>query len=143
VASIAKVVLIGNIGREPEWKQVGVSRILEIGVAYNRWWKKKDGAPLPAVWFRVTLWPSKKTDAIANILRAGMAVHVMGDLDIDEKDGKVYYSLRNAELTPLIGQRVGAEIGAALPPRPEAVAPAAPAAKPRRRRGSAAGEDDF
>ena len=105
MASIGKLMLIGNIGRAPEWKQIGEQRVLEFSVAYNRWWTRRDGAQLPAIWFRVTLWPSKKTDAIAKLIKGGMSVHVIGDMDLDEREGKTYYSLRNAEVTPVIGPR--------------------------------------
>lgn len=132
MASIGKLMLIGNIGRAPEWKQIGEQRVLEFSVAYNRWWTRRDGAQLPAIWFRVTLWPSKKTDAIAKLLKGGMSVHVIGDIDIDEREGKTYYSLRNAEVTPVIGPR-GDDAGTRSSSAP------ARASAPRR----PAGDDDF
>jgi len=129
MATLGKLMLIGNIGRAPEWKQIGEQRVLEFSVAYNRWWTRRDGAQLPAIWFRVTLWPSKKTDAIANLIKGGMSVHVIGDFDIDEREGKTYYSLRNAEVTPVIG------------PRSEGAPRSAPAPRPPAR--PASGNDEF
>jgi single-strand DNA-binding protein len=82
---VAKVTLIGNIGKEPEIKAYGDKRFARFSVAVNRWVKKDK----TTMWVSVVVWDQKKVDVIESYASKGLRVYVEGNLEIREyeKDG--------------------------------------------------------
>jgi len=82
---VAKVTLIGNIGKEPEIKSYGDKRSARFSVAVNRWVKKEK----TTMWVSVVVWDQKKVEVIESYASKGLKVYVEGNLEIREyeKDG--------------------------------------------------------
>jgi len=82
---VAKVTLIGNIGKEPEIKAYGDKRAARFSIAVNRWVKKEK----TTMWVNVVVWDQKKVEVIDNYASKGLKVYVEGNLEIREyeKDG--------------------------------------------------------
>lgn len=87
---VAKVTVIGNLGRDPEFKSFGERAMGRFSIAVSKW--SKEGKK--TMWVNVACWDPKKNDVIKNYVRKGTKVMVMGDLDIREfeKDGKKMYA---------------------------------------------------
>jgi len=82
---VAKVTLVGNIGKEPEIKAYGDKRAARFSIAVNRWVKKEK----TTMWVNVVVWDQKKVEVIENYASKGMKVYIEGNLEIREyeKDG--------------------------------------------------------
>jgi single-strand DNA-binding protein len=82
---VAKVTLVGNIGKEPEIKAYGDKRAARFSIAVNRWVKKEK----TTMWVNVVVWDQKKVEVIENYSSKGMKVYIEGNLEIREyeKDG--------------------------------------------------------
>lgn len=80
----AHIILIGNLGKDPETKSVGSDTVTKFSVAVNH--KRKDQESTS--WFNVDCW-GKSGLACAEYLRKGSKVKVLGDLELREyeKDG--------------------------------------------------------
>ena len=90
-----KVILIGNLGKDPEIRTLdsGVSRAI-FTLATNESYKDKNGEYQQTTeWHTVVLWRSMAERA--KYLRKGMLVYVEGKLNHRkwvDKDGKDYYN---------------------------------------------------
>ena len=82
---VAKVTLVGNIGKDPEIKSYGDKRAARFSIAVNRWVKKEK----TTMWVNVVVWDQKKVEVIENYASKGMKVYIEGNLEIREyeKDG--------------------------------------------------------
>lgn len=88
--SMAKAVIIGNLGGDPETKQVGDKTVCNFSVAVNEKFKGQDVVQ----WFRVGAW-GKTGEACQQYLAKGRQVYVEGALTMREyeKDGQKRTSL--------------------------------------------------
>lgn len=90
MASFNRVVIMGNLGQDPEVKTFdNGSSVTNLSVATTRKWKDKDGNPQEKTnWHRVKVW-GKQGENCAKFLAKGRGVLVEGELDYDqyEKDG--------------------------------------------------------
>ena len=58
MASINKVILIGNLGRDPEVRYTpNGAAVCNVSVATTRNWKDKNRKPNGTVWCFMTVWP--------------------------------------------------------------------------------------
>ena len=91
MASLNKVMLIGNLTRDPELRYTpGGAAVCEFGLACNRKWKGGDGQMQEEVFFGdVTAW-GKMGENIAEYMSKGRPIFVEGYLKLDqwEKDGE-------------------------------------------------------
>jgi single-strand DNA-binding protein len=135
MASFNKVILIGNLTRDPELKYTPKgTAACQIGMAVNRKWRNEQGQDQEEVTFLdVQSW-GKQAEAISKYLRKGSPLFVEGRLKLEEweKDGKKQSKLRVVlESFQFLG-------GAKQEGAPRA-ASAAPAASPD---GPASADDD-
>ena len=97
MASFNKVILIGNLTRDPELKYTPKgTAACQIGMAVNRKWRNEQGQDQEEVTFLdVQSW-GKQAEAIAKFLRKGSPLFVEGRLKLEEweKDGKKQSKLR-------------------------------------------------
>ena len=97
MASYNKVILMGNVTRDPELRRLdsGTS-VCDIGVAVNEVWKDKDGNQREQTTFvDVVAW-ARQAETCAEYLRKGSPVLIDGRLQLDEweKDGEKRSKLR-------------------------------------------------
>ena len=126
MASVNKVILIGNLGADPELRYTpSGSAVATFNIATTDKWKGKDGTPQERTdWHRIVLW-ERQGEIAKEYLRKGSAVYIEGRLQTrnwEDKEGVKRY------VTEVIGQRMqllgsrtgaaGAEAGATEPPPP-------------------------
>ena len=96
MASVNKVILIGNLGRDPEVKytQTGTA-VANLNIATNEVWTDKAGQKQERTeWHRVVVW-GKQAQVLSEILAKGKQVYVEGSLQTrswDDKDGNKRYT---------------------------------------------------
>jgi single-strand DNA-binding protein len=104
MASVNKVILIGNLGADPELKYTPSNRPLcNLSLATNEVFKDKSGQRQERTeWHRITVW-GEQAETCSKYLAKGRSVYVEGRLQTrswDDKDGKKRYS------TDIVGERV-------------------------------------
>jgi single-strand DNA-binding protein len=104
MASVNKVILIGNLGADPELKYTPSNRPLcNLSLATNEVFKDKSGARQERTeWHRVTVW-GEQAETCSKYLAKGRSVYVEGRLQTrswDDKEGKKRYS------TDIVADRV-------------------------------------
>ena len=91
MANVNKVILIGNLTRDVELKQLPSGNpVAQIGLAINREWKDKDGEKKEEVTFVDCEAWGKTAEIMAKYLAKGKPVFIDGRLKLDswEKDGE-------------------------------------------------------
>jgi single-strand DNA-binding protein len=104
MGSVNKVILVGNLGADPELKYTPSNRpVCNLSVATNEVWKDKDGKKQEKVeWHRVTVW-GDQAEHCQKYLAKGRSVYVEGRLQTrswDDKEGKKRYS------TDIVSERI-------------------------------------
>ena len=158
MASVNKVILVGNLGKDPEVRYMpSGSAICTVTLATSRQWKDKTSGERQeeTEWHRVTFF-DRMAEIAGEYLKKGRPVYVEGRLKTrkyTDKEGVEKYSTEIvATDMQLLGGREGAggggggtgdESGAAAAPRsaPAARTAPAPASKPAAKSGS--GFDDM
>jgi single-strand DNA-binding protein len=112
--SLAKVTIIGNLGRDPETRYTPSGALnVQFSVAASRKWKDGSGQDQEnTTWFRVTAWGRLAETLVALSERAafgkGKQVYIEGRIELREyeKDGQIRTSLDvNASEVQLLGSR--------------------------------------
>jgi single-strand DNA-binding protein len=125
--SFNKVILVGNLGRDPELRYTPQGTpVCSFTMATNERRKDKSGEMQDqTTWFRVTLW-GRQAETASQYLTKGRQVYIEGRLRVEEytdRDGKPRHSLEvNATDMQFIGGR--ADEAAAAAPRTQAAEPA-------------------
>ena len=150
MASVNKVIIIGNLGRDPETRYMPEGgAITNISVATTEKWKDKNGETQEKTeWHRVAFF-GKLAEIAGEYLKKGSQVYVEGRLQTrkwQDKDGQDKYMTEIvANQMQMLGSRQGMGGGAAAEreaPEREAGASKGAAAKPAAKAG--AGKfDDF
>lgn len=123
-----RIVLVGNLGRDPEMKYVpNGTPVTRLSVATSRKYKASDGQLRDeTLWFRVTVW-GKQAETCNQYLSKGRRVLIEGDLIGDEsgnpriwvdKEGKSRASFEvRAQLVRFLDRRESSdnELGTASP----------------------------
>ena len=109
MASFNRVILMGNVTRDPELRYLASgSAVCELGMAMNRRYKDKDGNWVDEpTYVDVTLW-ARTAEIAGEYLSKGSPVLIEGHLKLDswEKDGKKNYKLKVVgDTMQLLGQR--------------------------------------
>jgi single-strand DNA-binding protein len=95
MGSINKVILIGNLGADPELKYTPSSRALcNLRVATTEVFKDKSGARQERTeWHRVTVW-GEQAENCSKYLSKGRSVYIEGKLQTRsyEKEGQKHYA---------------------------------------------------
>lgn len=81
MASFNKVILLGNLTRDPELKYTPKgSAVCQFGLAINRKWRAEDGTTKEEVTFLDLLAWGKSAETISNYCKKGSSLHVEGRL---------------------------------------------------------------
>jgi len=96
MASVNKVILIGNLGRDPETRYTtGGDAVTNINIATTDVWKDKNGEKQERTeWHRVVLF-GRLAEVAAEYLRKGAKVYIEGSLRTRKwqgQDGRDNYS---------------------------------------------------
>jgi len=139
MANYNKVLLMGNLTRDPELKYTPKgTAIVEIGLAINRKWKSETGEAKEEVTFVDVSAFGRTAEVIAQYLKKGRPIMIEGRLKYDQWDDKQTGQKRSklrvvCESFEFLdsgarGADGGAPAGAAAPrPARPAAAPSAPA----------------
>ena len=118
MASVNKVIIIGNLGRDPEVRYTpNGSAVCNIGVATTRTWKAKDSSDKveETEWHRVVFY-DRLAEIAGEYLKKGRSVYVEGRLKTrkwQDKDGAEKYTTEIiAEEMKMLGGREGMGGGA-------------------------------
>ncbi|MFN9028789.1 MAG: single-stranded DNA-binding protein [Betaproteobacteria bacterium] len=143
MASINKVILIGNLGRDPETRYTADgAAITNVSIATTDSWKDKASGEKKEVteWHRVVFF-DRLAEVAGEYLRKGSQIYVEGRLQTrkwTDKEGQERYTTEiRADRMQMLGSRQGAGGGMGAPDMDEAPAPrqssgggARPASKP-------------
>lgn len=108
--SFNKIILIGNLGRDPELRYTPQGTpVCSFTMATNEKRKDRSGENQDVTtWFRVTFW-GRQAETASQFLTKGKPIYVEGRLRIEEwtdRDGKPRYTLEvHATDMQFIGQR--------------------------------------
>lgn len=124
MAGINKVILIGNLGADPELRfTAGGQAVADLRLATSRRWQGKDGSTQEDTqWHRVVVW-GKQAEQCKEFLSKGRQVYVEGRLQTrswEDRDGNKRYT------TEVVAQQIqflgggrgggGGEVEASAPP---------------------------
>jgi len=122
MASLAKIILVGNLGRDAELKYTpSGAAVLEFSLAVNeRSGDRNAGGQETTTWFRINVW-GKQAETLKQYLVKGKQVYIDGRLRVREytdRDGKNRTSLEvRADQIQLLGGRgEGMDRGPGGPP---------------------------
>lgn len=89
------MILVGNLGRDPESREVGDSTVCNFSIATTRAYKKKDGEKVEETeWHRIAVW-GPQAKACQQYLTKGRQVYVEGRLQTrkyEDKEGVTKYA---------------------------------------------------
>src|SRR6185503_13314753 len=149
MASVNKVILIGNLGRDPETRYMpDGGAITNISIATTETWKDKAGEKQEKTeWHRVAFF-GKLAEIAGEYLKKGSQVYVEGRLQTrkwQDKDGQDKYTTEIvANAMQMLGSRQGMGGGGAEREAPAEREGAAPkGAKPAAAKSGAGKFDDF
>jgi len=121
--SVNKVILVGNLGRDPEvrFMQDG-SKVANLSLATSESWRDKQSGERreKTEWHRVTIWNQNLAEVAEKYLRKGSKVYLEGQLQTrkwqdqsgqDRYTTEVVLSRFRGELTMLDGRPEGAMAG--------------------------------
>lgn len=139
MASLNKVIIIGNVGSDPDVRYLdGGSVVAKFSVATNERYTTRSGEQVESTeWFRVEMW-NDQAKTVEKYVRKGQQIYVEGRLKTEtytDKEGKERFALnvRATTFQFLGGPNDRQEDGAEQQQQParQQSAPAAPApAKP-------------
>ena len=76
-----KCCFIGNLGRDPEVRQVGGKKVVNLSLAVSERWKNAEGERQERTeWVKVVIWNEKIADVAERYLSKGSKVYVEGQL---------------------------------------------------------------
>jgi single-strand DNA-binding protein len=132
MASVNKVILIGNLGRDPEVRYLpSGDAVTNISIATTEQWKDKSGEKQEQTeWHRVALF-GKTAEVAGEYLKKGSQVYIEGRLQTrkwTDKEGKERYTTEiRADRMQMLGSRSGGS--ERMPPSEEESAPASGGAR--------------
>jgi single-strand DNA-binding protein len=135
MASFNKVILIGNLTRDPELRYTPKgTAIAKVGIAVNRVWTSESGEKKEEVTFIDVDIFGRTAENVGQYMRKGRPIMIEGRLKLDQWDDKQTGQKRSklgvvAETVQFLGSPTGGEGGAPAPTRQRPAA-AAPAGEP-------------
>lgn len=133
MASFNKVILVGNLTRDPELRYTPKgTAIAKIGLAVNRVWTSESGEKKEEVTFVDVDVFGRTAENVGQYMRKGRPILIEGRLRLDQWDDKQTGQKKSklgvvAETVQFLGSPTGGSEGsapAARAPRPAANAPA-------------------
>lgn len=136
MASVNKVILIGNLGKDPEVRYMpNGAAVANFSIATSRRWKDKHSGERQeeTEWHRVVAY-ERTAEVVGEYLKKGQPVYVEGRIKTrkyNDKEGVTRYSTEIiVEQLTLLGSREDSDGGRAVAPAPAPARAAAPATSP-------------
>jgi single-strand DNA-binding protein len=149
MASVNKVILVGNLGKDPESRYLpDGGAVCNFSVATTDKWKDKSGEQQERTeWHRVSTF-AKLAEICGEYLKKGSQVYIEGRLQTrkwQDKEGHDRYTTEIvADRMQMLGSRGGAGGGESMAREPRGGAEGgAAAAKPAAKKGGGASFDDM
>ena len=120
MASVNRVILIGNLGRDPELRYTaGGQPVASFSVATNERWNDREGKTQERTeWHRIVVW-GKQGENCANYLQKGRTVYIEGRLQTREWEDKEGQKRQTTEVVAqtvqFLDRRDGPPRGAGAP----------------------------
>ena len=136
MASFNKVILVGNLTRDPELRYTPKgTAVAKIGLAVNRVWTSETGEKKEEVTFVDIDMFGRTAENVAQYMRKGSPLLVEGRLRLDQWDDKQTGQKRSklgvvAESVQFLGSPRSSEGGAPAPSRAATAQAPTPAAEP-------------
>ncbi len=114
MASVNKVILVGNLGRDPELRYTpGGQPVANFSIATSESWNKKDGSGREerTEWHRIVAW-GRTAELCAQYLAKGRTVYIEGRLQTREWENKEGQKQRTTEVVANTVQFIGSGGGA-------------------------------
>jgi single-strand DNA-binding protein len=134
MASFNKVILVGNLTRDPELRYTPKgTAIAKVGLAVNRVWTNETGEKKEEVTFVDVDIFGRTAENVGQYMRKGRPILIEGRLRLDQWDDKQTGQKKSklgvvAETVQFLGSPTGGEGGASSAPR--ASRPSAPPSAP-------------
>jgi single-strand DNA-binding protein len=148
MASVNKVILIGNLGKDPEVRYLpSGDAVANISIATTEAWKDKSGEKQEKTeWHRVSMF-SKLAEIAGEYLKKGSQVYIEGRLETrkwTDKEGHERYTTEiRADRMQMLGSRSGGSERMAPPDDDAAPRSSAAPVKKAAGAGKAGGFDDI
>jgi single-strand DNA-binding protein len=111
MASVNKVILIGNVTRDPEIKYTPKgTAVVDLSIAINRYYTMDNGEKKEETTFvDITLW-ARQAEVVRDYVRKGSLIYIEGRLQLDTWEDKQTGQKRSrlrvvAEVLQLLGSR--------------------------------------
>lgn len=120
MAGINKVILVGNLGKDPEVRAVGTDKkVASFSLATTESYKNKSGERVEQTeWHNIVFW-GPVADVIERYLRKGSQIYVEGKIrtrSYDDKDGvKKYITEILGETMTMLGTRGSSDASGSTP----------------------------
>ncbi|HEX9813357.1 MAG TPA: single-stranded DNA-binding protein [Myxococcota bacterium] len=113
MASVNKVILVGNLGRDPELRYIPSGQaVANFTLATNERWRDKDGNNQERTeWHRIVVW-GKSAENCAQFLQKGRSVYIEGKLQTQEWEDKEGNKRKTTEVVAQTVQFLGGRGGA-------------------------------
>ncbi len=108
MASVNKVILVGNLGRDPELRYIPSGQaVANFTLATNERWRDKEGNNQERTeWHRIVVW-GKSAENCAQFLQKGRSVYVEGKLQTQEWEDKEGIKRKTTEVVAQTVQFLG------------------------------------
>ncbi len=116
MASVNSCTFIGNLGKDPECREVNGGKVANISIACTEKWKNRDGEKQErTTWVPVVIW-GPLADVCERYLRKGSKVYITGKFSVrkfQDRDGNDRWSTEivlqgpQAQLVMLDGKQGG------------------------------------
>jgi single-strand DNA-binding protein len=146
MASVNKVILVGNLGRDPETRYTtGGDAVTNIRVATTDTWKDKNGEKQERTEWHTVVFFGRQAEIAGEYLKKGRQVYIEGRLQTrkwQDKEGQDRYTTEIvADRMQMLGSREGS--GAPAPEYAERNAAAEPRATAKAAGGAKKNVDDL
>ena len=135
MASLNKVMLIGNLGKDPEIRIAGDTKVASFSIAVTEKYKDKAGnASERTEWVNIVFW-GRQAEICEQYLKKGSSVYIEGKLETSSWDDKTtgekkYKTEVRGTMLQMLGsrsdsgklatdQQYGAPSGFSAPPEPD------------------------
>jgi len=124
MASVNKVILVGNLGRDPETRYTtGGDAVTNIRLATTDTWKDKNGEKQEKTEWHSIVFYGRQAEIAAEYLKKGRQIYVEGRLQTrkwQDKEGQDRYTTEIvADRMQMLGNREGGGAGGGSEPAPE------------------------